>query len=85
MGRGTRSPKKKGYKGKKINTPPKYKRGKSIFMSPKEKYKRVILPSTLEYKDTTKKFSNVHTYESFIGTRYIIVYMFLYTSILPPP
>ena len=61
---------KKGYKGKKTNTPPKYKRGKSVFMSPKDKHKRVILPSTLEYKDTTKKFSNVHTYESFIVTMY---------------
>lgn len=39
-------------------------------MSPKEKYKRVVLPSTLEYKDTAKKLSNVHTYESFIVTMY---------------
>ena len=48
----------------------KYKKGKSLFMSPKDKYKKVMLPSTLEYKDTTKKFSNVHTYESFIVTMY---------------
>ena len=39
-----------------------------MFMSPKDKHKRVISPSTLEYKDTTKKLSNAHAHESLIAT-----------------
>lgn len=59
-----------GKSGKKFSSPTKIKKPKAAFVSPKDKFRKVIGPSTVEYRDTTKKFANVHTYESFLVSMY---------------